>query len=1020
MKFQELLWRKRKAIIFLIVVIVFGGIFAIFKTPVALFPNVEFPRVRVTVDCGDIPVNTMVVEVTKKVEQALRAVPNVSHIRSTTSRGSAEFILDFGWGQNMNINLLNTESALNGILPSLPKDTTFHAIRMYPTVYPAIAYSITSKDHSLVELRNIALYEIKPLLLNIKGVADVQVVGGEQEEYHVLINPMKLYTYNLTMDDVIKALSNSNVINAVGRLEDYYKLYLVVSKSQLHNIESIEDTVLKTSGNGIVRLSDIAHIKKSIVPNWTKVIANGQNAVLVQIIQSPQGNTVQIAHDVDKKINSFMDKLPSGIHITKWYDQSKLILSSTHSLRDAIIIGIILSIVVVLVFLNNFKITFTLLISLPVILFSTILMIYVFKMSFNIMSLGGIAAAVGLIIDDVIVMIEYIMRFVEERIGQDVDKVVPLAVKDFLKPLLGSSLSTTVIFIPFAFLSGVTGAFFKTLSITMAMSLVISFLVTVILVPIIARKLLRNGLNKEKKNVFVDYLSKVYRKALNFSFRKPLVIYILVIVLISCGIYSFKNIGSGFMPSMDEGGFVLDYVTKPGTSLNETQYTISKIEKIIQSNKYVENYTARIGLQLGGGLTESNTGDFFIKLKPFPRPSVEKIMDDIRNKIETTVPGVHIDMAQLMEDMIGDLVGTPSPIEIKIYSNNYSQLLYLAPKVANLISKVPGVVDVKSGVVLAGDALNINIDRSKAAIEGVDAHYIANQVKQYLSGIDATYILENPKVVGVRVWTPQNFRQSITEIENLPIRTRDGRLIPLKRIANLQIVSGQPEIVHDNLKNMIAVSARISNTSLGQAVGNVKNILNKSQILNEKGVYYEFGGLYAQQKKAFFDLSIILISAVVLVFAVLLFLYEEFLLSFTILFMSLLALTADFIGLYITNTQLNITSIMGLIMSVGINTETAIFYISEYKEFFENKNSNISAIINAGKNRMRPIVMSTLIAILSLMPIAVNFGHASDMLQPLAIAIIFGLLAQIFFVLFVLPTILLNLGNLKRKFKLDR
>jgi len=1014
MKFQDLLWRKRKAIVFIIIVIVFGGIFATFKTPVALFPNVEFPRIRVTVDSGDIPANTMAVEVTKKVEQALRAVPNVVHIRSTTSRGSAEFVLDFGWGQNMNVNLLNVESTLNGIMRELPKGSTFHAIRMYPTVYPAIAYSLTSKNHSLVELRNIALYEIKPLLLNIKGVANVQVVGGDKEEYHVLINPMKLYTYNLTMDDVMKSLSNSNIIAAVGRLEDYYKLYLVVSKSQLHNLKSIEDTVLKTSANGIVRLSDIATIKKSTAPNWTKVVANGQNAVLVQIIQSPEGNTVKIAHDVDKKLHEFESKLPSGIKIAKWYDQSKLIVSSAHSLRDAIIIGIILAIIVVLVFLRNFKITVTLLISLPTILFSTILLIYVLKMSFNIMTLGGIAAAVGLIIDDVIVMIEYIMRYIEDKRDLEISKAIPIAVKDFLKPLLGSSLSTTVIFIPFAFLSGVTGAFFKTLSITMAMSLIISFLVTVILVPIIARKLLTQGPSQERRNALVDYLNRIYQKAINFSFRKPLYVYLLVILLIGLGIFSFKNIGSGFMPSMDEGGFVLDYVTKPGTSLNETQYTLSKIEKIIQSNKYVQNYTARTGLQLGGGLTEPNTGDFFIKLKPFPRPSVENIMEQIRNKIETTVPGIHIDMSQLMEDMIGDLVGTPSPIEIKIYSDNYAQLLALAPKVANIISKIPGVVDVKSGVVLAGDALNIEVNRSKAAIEGVDPSYVTNQLHQYLNGVDATYILESPKLIGVRVWTPQNFRQNITDIENLPIRTQDGRLIPLKRIADLHIVTGQPEIVHDNLKNMIAVSARISNTSLGQAVNMVQSALNKSQILNVNGVYYEFGGLYAQQKKAFAGLFIVLISAVVLVFIVLLFLYEQFSMALIILLTSLLALAADFIGLYVTRTQLNITSIMGLIMSVGINTETAIFYVSEYKEYIENK-GNIEAIMRAGKNRMRPIVMSTLIAILALMPIAINLGHGSDMLKPLAIAIISGLLAQLFMVLFVLPTTLFNIEKFKRR-----
>ena len=1013
MNLIEIIFKKQKAIIFLLIMLCIGGLFGMFMSPVALFPNVNFPRIRVSINSVDRPAGTMSVIITRPVEEILRTIPGVKNIRSATSQGSTDIVLDFGWGRNMNVELLKVESAMNKVLPNLPKGTTFNAIRMYPAIYPVLAYSFTSDKESLVQLRNIALYKLKPLLLSVKGVSDIQVAGGERAEYHVIVNPWKLFTYNLAIKDVIKALSDTNVIKSVGKLDYNYKLNLITSDTRLHNVNSIEHTIIKTGKNGAVLLEDVATVTKSIVPQWTNVTADGKKAVLLQVIQEPDANTITINKDIEKKIHEFKKKMPNDIKIAKWYDQSKLIVASTDSLRDAIIIGIILAMLVTIIFLRNIKVILIIMALLPSVLLSAILLLYVFHMGFNIMTLGGIAAAVGLVIDDIIVMIENIMRYIETQKTKSIIENVKSASGNFLKPLLGSSLSTTIIFLPFVFISGITGAFFKSLSFTIAISLISSFLITWLAVPIIAARLLTEKDADKKTGFLMRNLYKIYGSIMYFSFKRTIFVYASIILLMVAGFLSYRHLSSGFMPSMDEGGFILDYHTPPGTSLTETNRILTQVQNIIRKDRFVETYTRRTGLQLGGGLTEPNTGDFFIRLKPFPRPPIKEIMNSIREKIQAEVPGIRIEMLQLIEDMIGDLIGTPQPIEIKIYSDNGKLLYHLAPKVADIISKIPGIIEVKSGLVYSGQGINVKIDRIKAALEGITPLEATNELSSYLYGTVATDIIKSPKIVGVRVWTPISFRTDIADIESIPIHSNNGSIFPLKRIAKISVIKGEPEIVHENLKRMIAVTARIKGANLGKAIRSVKAKIKYSGILHRKDVYYSFGGIFKQQQKAFLYLALALAAAIILVFIMLLFLYEKFFISIGILFSSLLGLFADLIGLFITHTQLNIISIMGIIITVGINAEMAIFYFSEYFEMIENKNT-LYSLISSGKNRLRPIMMSTLIAILALSPIAFNIGNGSAMLQPLAVAIISGLVMQLFIVLIVLPVIISDITKLTK------
>jgi multidrug efflux pump subunit AcrB len=486
--------------------------------------------------------------------------------------------------------------------------------------------------------------------------------------------------------------------------------------------------------------------------------------------------------------------------------------------------------------------------------------------------------------------------------------------------------------------------------------------------------------------------------------RPVLVLLGIVPLLLAAGL-CYQRVGSGFMPSMDEGGFILDYRAPSGTSLTETDRLLRQVEAVLQETPEVQTYSRRTGLQLGGGLTESNEGDFFVRLKPQPRRDIDEVMDDVRKEVEKTVPGIEIEMAQLMEDLIGDLTAVPQPIEIKLYSDDAKLLETTAPQVATAIGKIPGVVDVKDGIVLAGDALTISVDRARAALEGMDPDAVTQALNALLTGASTTTSVESgPKLIGIRAWIPEKGRRTAENVANFQIRAPDGHFFPLKRVATIAAVIGQPQIVRDDLKRMIPVTGRISGRDLGSTIRDVQAALAKPGLI-PRGVYFALGGTYAEQQKAFSGLIAVFGGAVALVFLLLLFLYESFRTAFAMLGCTLLALSAVTIGLWLTNTELNISSMMGMTMIVGIATEVAIFYVSELVSLPDDLPAH-QALIEAGVNRMRPIAMTTFAAILALLPLALGIGAGSAMQQPLAIAIISGLILQMPVVLIVLPVIL--------------
>lgn len=999
--------RHRRSILFALGVLAAGGAVSAFRQPVALFPHIQFPRVVVSLDAGDRPAEEMMALVTAPVEQVLRAVPATRSVRSLTSRGSAEVSVNFDWGTDMTTSSLLIEAALARALPDLPAGTRANTRRMDPTVFPVIAYSLVSPQRSETALYDLAYYRIRPLLARILGVARIDVQGGAPEEIHVYTDPAQLERFGLSIDAVASALSAANVVVAAGPLEDQYKQFLVLTDSRYQDLDQIRETVVRSGPEGFVRISDVASVVQASVPTRTRVTADGRPAVLFQVYQQPGANTVQIARDVRAALAQAKGLIPPDVQLSSWYDQSDLITASVHSVRDSVLVGIVLAALVLLAFLRDIRITLIAVIVIPTVLATTVLLIAVLGMGFNLMTLGGMAAAVGLVIDDAIVVVEHIVRRTGGDASRDAESRLDgalSAAREFSVPLLGSSLSTIVIFAPLAFLGGVTGAFFKALSLTMAAALVISFFVAWLAVPLLAGWLLRRGESHAVESRLLTAVHSRYARLMERLVGRPSLLLVGLVPLLVVGYWGYRQAGSGFMPATDEGGFILDYRAPPGTAVTETDRLLRQVESILQATPEVQTYSRRTGLQLGGGVTEANQGDFFVRLRPPPRRPIDAIMNETRRSIEATVPGLRVEMAQLMEDLIGDLTAVPQPVEVKIFADDGAVLDSLGPLVAAEVDSVAGVVDVKDGVVPAGDALVIRVDRERAALEGVDPDDVSRQLQAYIGGRVTTTVQRGERVIGVRTWIPGSARRSSGDVGRLTLRALDGHRFRASRIVDIEEVSGQPEIVREDLKRMVSVTGRLEGRDLGSVMRDVRTRLDRPGLL-PAGVYYELGGTYAQQQAAFRGLLGVFVAAILLVFLLLLFLYERLLVAGAMVCTTLRAFPAVSIGLWLTGTELNIASMMGLTMIVGIITEVSIFYFSELQELAPRLGSPLP-LVEAGRNRARPIAMTTAAAILALLPLALGLGQGSGMLQPLAISIVSGLLVQLPLVLLVLPVLL--------------
>ncbi len=1011
MSFIESVKHHQKAILFTAALLIAGGVMLYLSMPVGLFPDITFPRIVVSIDNGEQPAERMMAEITKPVEAAISAVPGTRLVRSVTSRGSAQVDVFLAWGSNVTQTMELIQGQLGNIRSTLPAATNITVQQMNVSVYPIEGYSLTSNSVSQVQMHDLALYTIRPALLQVPGVAKVEVTGGEQREFWVTIDPQKLTYYHLDIRQVNDAIKKANVVASTGLVENNYQLYLSLVDGLLKNTDDISKVTVTTFNGVPIHISDLATVTPAIKPVYIRTTAAGREAVLINVMKQPTGSTVAIGLAVQKKLASM--KLPPGVHIENFYDQSGYINGSIASTRDSIIIGIILSMIVLFAFLRSWRIALVLAIIVPTTILCTVVCLNLIGQTINIMTLGGIAAAVGLIIDDSIVIIENVFtHFALEnaRVSQFV--FLPAArasIKELLPAVIGSTASTIVINIPLSFLGGITGAFFRPLSITMIFALLLSFIFSLTLAPLLASLFLRiKDIKREiAKERTPGRIFRGYESIMNglLRFRWASIAIVLAIFAVTYIIYT--QVGSSFMPEMDEGSFVLDYTSPPGTSLTETNRMLMNVEQVLMKEPEVQSYSRRTGTQLGFFITEPNTGDYLVKLKSNRTRSTEAVINDVREKVHQTEPALMIDFGQLLSDIIGDLVNSPSPIEIKLFSDNVPLRDSTAVKIKRAIQNIPGVADAFNGIVISGPSLVFTVDPAKASYYGLTTTDVQDQLQTMMEGSVESSVQMPEKLIGIRVRFPNSFKTDLDSISHIMLTGANGVLVPVGAVANITRTTGEAELDREGFRSYVSVTARLENRDLGSTMKDIQKKIATIHI--PQGIQLEYGGVYETQQKSFQNLLIVAIIALLLVSLVLLIEFRDFSVPVSILFVTLSSLVGVMFALWATGMTINISSMVGMIMIAGISAENAIFILHEAKQPELARLGTRGALIEAARHRARPILMTTLAAILALAPLALGYGQGSQMQQPLAIAVIGGFSVVSILLFFLLPMLYLML-----------
>ncbi len=1002
-----------RALILVVVSFALAGLVFTFRIPVSIFPQTDFPRIIILVDNGIAPVDVQMLTVTRPIEQAVRLVPGITDVRSVTARGSSEISVFFRWDIDIHDALHQLQGRISQILPTLPADTRFYINRLTFSVFPMIGFSLTSPTKNLAELWDLAYYDIAPRLYRLPGVAETRIVGGRPTEYHVLVDPDKLNGYGLPVTKVVEAIRNTNLIASSGMIQENYHLYLTTVNGLMRSREQIEDTVVDVIQGTPVLIKDLARVVPGERPVYNIVTANGRPAVLVNVLQQPDGNAVAIADAVNRELTNIRGSLAGDVEMSVFYDQSVLVRDSIGSVRDSILIGLLLSMAVLAGFLKSWRTTIIAALVIPIAVLIAIVFIKLFHMSFNLMTLGGIAACIGIVIDDAIVMVENIV--VHLSLGKTSREASKSAIQELTPALIGSTLTPIMVFVPLVFLGGITAVFFRALAFTMATALLASLLLAIFFTPVLAGIFLK-GVKRAAAADFEEAeqagegrilrrLTGWYESALNWSLlhTRAILTATVAVVVVSIGIY--YRLGSGFLPEMDEGAFVLDYVMPSGTSLEETDRVLRHIQDILTDTPEVESYSRRTGARLALAIAEPNTGDFLVKLKRDRDRSLEEVIGDLRQRITSSEPAIEVEFPHILEDLVGDLAWSPEPIEIKVYNDDEAVYKEVAQRIEEWLPQIPGVVDVVNQTFVIGPAANFRVDPQKAQRAGFTVKDIADLEAAIQDGeLASDMIRGGNRLVGIRVRYPEEYRQSIDKLESLLITSPTGVTVPLSSVASLEMEETETEVHRDNLRNDAIVTAHLEGRDLGSAMKEIQERLYR-EISLPPGTEIEFGGLYKIQQESFLGLTQVLLASILLIFIILVFEFRSFSHPLAIIAATVLCCSGSLLALLLTGTPLNISSFMGAIMVVGIVQKNGILMLDSEKQFTALGYPLRDAIFQAGRRRLRPILMTALATIFGMLPLALGVGSGAEVLQPLAIAVIGGVGISMILSLLVTPVL---------------
>ena len=992
--------RFKNPLTYIAILVLIGGYLAYRNIHSSLFPNITFPKIKIIANNGEQPVHKMMIDVTRPLEEAVKRIPDLQQVQSVTSRGSSEISAYISWKANIYTSQQLIESRINEIRTQLPPNVEIQVERMNPSTLPVMGFILSGKHQTLLDLKQVAQYTVRPYLSQLSGVSMVQVQGGRNKEYWLELQPKNLSRLGITPSQIMGAVSKSDIVNSNGYGEANRRLYLSLTDGRVKNLDQLQNLVVTYRHNRPIYLSDVAKIRVHDAIQYVRINVDGKSGVLFNIVKQPNVNLISISDQVNAKVKALQGILPAGLKITPYFNEAQYVSQSIHSGKEALWIGIVFALIIVIIFLRSMRATFALLVAVPVSMALSMAVVYMVGYTLNLMTLGAFVAAIGLVVDDAIVVTEFIHRIQEEHPHEPVRKHIQIAIPRLLPAMIGSSLSTIVIFFPFSLMSGVAGAWFTVMANTMIIILVCSYLVTWLLLPI--GYLFMGNIKKQKHKERKP--EPLYQWPL--FFLNNWWIALLVAGLLIGGLFwTMPRLKSGFLPHMDEGSIVLDYFTPPGTSLDQSDKMLSKIDNIIKENPYVTHFSRRTGTQMGFFITEPNRGDYLIQLKNNRNVSTDDVINQLRNKITASVPAVNVDFGQVISDRLGDLTTQyTQPIQINVFGNNTETLHKYAKKVADLINHVRGTADVFNGITVAGPSFSIIPKEGELNAFHLNPADLHLQLQTQLSGTVVGDVLEQNQATPIRMIYPTGLRYDLTRLNHATVLLPDGSQEPATTLANIKINKGSTEIDRVNLQQMVTVVARLQNRDLGSTITDIKKTLNQKLQL-PRGYHYSITGSYAQQQKSFHELMMIMIVAALLVLTIMMFLFGDFRIGFVILAIAVLGVSGAVLALYLTGIQLNVGSYTGLIMIVGIIAENSVFSCREFLQQLQEDGVK-AALQKAVSARFRPNIMTATAAIAALLPLAFAISTGDDLQQPMAIAVIGGFLAAILLLQIVLPTFL--------------
>ena len=1010
----DVLSRQRRVVFLATALLSVAGVWTAFRLPSAIYPELLFPRIKIVAQGSTLGARQVVFSITRPLEEAVSIVPGVTRVQSHSIRGASEVAVTFAPRTDMAYALQLVRARVSQIQSTLPPDLDIDIERLTPSLFPILSYNLEGGDPAT--LYDIARYEIKPLISRVPGVGRVDVQGTDVREIEVVADPPRLAALGLTYADLADAIRRAVTVQAVGRVAQDYRQYLIVTDQEAHDPEDIGAVVL---AHGL-RVRDVARVQVGTEDHVRIVAGDGKPAALINIARQVEGNTLEVADSVAGIVASLAPGLPPGVHLKRVYDQAALVRDAVHSVRDAMLIGAALAVLVLLVFLRHGRITAISAAAIPVTLAITVFVMWVIGQTFNLMTLGAMAIAIGLVIDDAVVVTENIARHLLLDAGADRLAAIRAAVQELIWPVTTSTITTVVVFLPLGLLQGVVGQFFAALAATLTVAVLVSLLLALSLIPLLAEQFVtahevaasaprwRPLARLERA---LDALAPRYERALAAVLHHPRRVGVAAAALVVLGVGLWYAVGTGFLPEIDEGAFILDYWTPGGTALAETNRQLGVAESLLAVTPEITGTSRRTGAELGMFATAQNSGDIVVRLAPRGRRSrdIFAVIDDVRDRIQAAVPRLHIEFMQILADVINDLAGAARPVEVKLFGESLDTLEAYARRLAPDLAKIAGVEDLYNGVSEPTAELLMRVNQAEADRVDLTPVDVGNAVAAALLGVPAGEVRVEDRPVAVRVRAPDSVRFDPLRLTALPIvAARGAHPTPLGSLASFAPTESRLALDRENQQQVIALTADVSGRSLGGVMGDVRRVLAAHPA--PPGVRVALGGQYAGQQEAFRALLLVLALAAVSVCAVMVVQFESFAEPLVVLLVAPVSFVGALALLLATGTVLNVSSFMGLILLVGLIVKNGIILLDFTKLRMRTAGATLeTAIREAARVRLRPILMTTLCTLFGLLPLALGIGAGSELQRPLALAVIGGLALSTPITLFAVPTLLVAL-----------